>query len=158
MSDTPRTDLQIQVARTQGHDGYVHASFARVLEMEIADNHTEFIRLEAALRKELAERYADTEKVSGELQRRIGELNSIRVRVVDERDALRKEIAEVTAAFQKECDHDFEKVDDSFSHEFGTEVIRYLRCEKCGKVADWDDVPDGPEPDYDAIRERNEEK
>ena len=37
MSDTPRTDLQVQVAQRQRHDGYVHASFARVLEGENAD-------------------------------------------------------------------------------------------------------------------------
>lgn len=32
------------------------------------------------------------------------------------------------------CDHEWEFCDDSFDHEFGTEVIRYWRCEKCGKT------------------------
>lgn len=29
------------------------------------------------------------------------------------------------------CDHDWETIDDSFSHEFGTEIIVYSRCKKC---------------------------
>lgn len=29
------------------------------------------------------------------------------------------------------CDHNWELVDDSFSHELGAEVIRYYRCTKC---------------------------
>ena len=30
------------------------------------------------------------------------------------------------------CDHDWHEQDDSFSHEFGTELIVYDLCEKCG--------------------------
>lgn len=30
------------------------------------------------------------------------------------------------------CDHEWVFQDDSFDHEFGTEVIRYWQCEKCG--------------------------
>jgi hypothetical protein len=30
------------------------------------------------------------------------------------------------------CDHDFQFHDDSFDHEFGTEIVRYWLCEKCG--------------------------
>lgn len=33
---------------------------------------------------------------------------------------------------QKECDHEWKTHDDSFSHEFGTEIIVYDECEKCG--------------------------
>jgi hypothetical protein len=31
-------------------------------------------------------------------------------------------------------DHEWELVDDSFDHEFGTEIIRYFRCERCGET------------------------
>jgi len=34
---------------------------------------------------------------------------------------------------QEGCDHDWEFGDDSFDHEFGTELVHYWRCEKCGK-------------------------
>lgn len=37
MSETPRTDLQVEIARAQGHDGYVNAAFARVVEGELLD-------------------------------------------------------------------------------------------------------------------------
>lgn len=68
-----------------------------------------------------------------------------------ERDAalLRKELETLTTDFQAVCPHeDWEKVDNSFSHEFGTQVIRFEQCTVCGKHRDWDD--EGPEPDYDA--------
>lgn len=32
------------------------------------------------------------------------------------------------------CDHDWRLQDDSFDHEFGTEIIRYWLCEKCGET------------------------
>ena len=32
------------------------------------------------------------------------------------------------------CDHVWHTVDDSFDHEFGTEVIVYDECELCGKT------------------------
>ena len=35
-----------------------------------------------------------------------------------------------------DCEHDWENCDDSFSHEFGTEIIRYRQCPKCGKHED----------------------
>ena len=31
------------------------------------------------------------------------------------------------------CDHEWEFQDDSFDHEFGTEIVRYWICGKCGK-------------------------
>lgn len=34
------------------------------------------------------------------------------------------------------CEHDWEKQDDSFDHEFGTEVIVYERCTHCGATQD----------------------
>lgn len=70
-----------------------------------------------------------------------------------------KELESVRLEFQAACDHDWEKVDASFSHEFGTEVIHYQQCEKCGKRAEWDDIEhddsdpperDDDEPNYDA--------
>jgi len=76
-----------------------------------------------------------------ELFRRIG---SFERELRNELTALRKELAEVTAAFQQECDHEWENVDDSFSHDRGTEIIHYRRCLKCGKHAEPDD---GPGPD-----------
>lgn len=32
----------------------------------------------------------------------------------------------------EECDHDWRIRDDSFDHEFGTEVLVCWECEKCG--------------------------
>lgn len=32
---------------------------------------------------------------------------------------------------QRDCDHEWEVRDDSFDHEFGTEVIIYEKCVKC---------------------------
>jgi hypothetical protein len=43
----------------------------------------------------------------------------------------------------EECDHDWEVVDDSFSHEFGTQVVVYQRCLICDAVSDYDP------PDFD---------
>lgn len=43
---------------------------------------------------------------------------------------------------QSECKrhygHDFEVQDDSFDHEFGTEVIVYYLCQECGKTEPFD--------------------
>ncbi len=36
----------------------------------------------------------------------------------------------------EDCDHEFEFVDESFDHEFGTEVVHYMQCQKCGFVRD----------------------
>ena len=33
----------------------------------------------------------------------------------------------------EECDHEWNMVDDSFDHEYGTERIVFERCEKCDK-------------------------
>ena len=33
---------------------------------------------------------------------------------------------------KQDCEHDFEFCDDSFTHEFGTEIIRYWQCTICG--------------------------
>lgn len=50
-----------------------------------------------------------------------------------------------------DCDHDWKFADDSFDHEFGCEVVRFMRCEKCDATKECDD--DGPdEPDYDQSR------
>lgn len=32
------------------------------------------------------------------------------------------------------CDHDWQFVDESFSHEFGTEVLGSWECLKCGEI------------------------
>jgi hypothetical protein len=39
---------------------------------------------------------------------------------------------EPATADAEPCDHDWHFEDDSFDHEYGTEVIRYFLCEKCG--------------------------
>lgn len=39
------------------------------------------------------------------------------------------------------CDHDFESVDDSFSHEFGTRIDIYSRCLICGEISDYAHSP-----------------
>jgi transcriptional regulator NrdR family protein len=44
--------------------------------------------------------------------------------------------ATATAEDPADCAHDWENCDDSFSHEFGTEIIRYRQCPKCGKRED----------------------
>lgn len=31
------------------------------------------------------------------------------------------------------CDHEWEHIDASFDHEFGTEQIHYNKCKKCGE-------------------------
>lgn len=63
---------------------------------------------------------------------------------------LRQQVADLTAEItqiQADCDHDWKDVDDSFDHELGCEVIRFCRCEICGKTKPQEDVDD--EPDYD---------
>lgn len=35
------------------------------------------------------------------------------------------------------CDHEYEEVDDSFSHEFGTHTVVYNRCAACGETAEY---------------------
>ena len=32
------------------------------------------------------------------------------------------------------CDHEWEFIDESFSHEFGTEVLHSWECQKCGET------------------------
>lgn len=46
---------------------------------------------------------------------------------------------------QKACDHEWEFQDDSFDHEFGTEVIHYWECPKCGATTDKSPHYEGPE-------------
>lgn len=36
------------------------------------------------------------------------------------------------------CDHDWEHVDESFSHEFGTEQVYFKRCRLCDATVDDD--------------------
>ena len=33
-----------------------------------------------------------------------------------------------------ECDHEWEFQDDSFGHEYGTEIIQYWMCRHCGET------------------------
>lgn len=48
------------------------------------------------------------------------------------------ELERAAAPAPEECDHDYELVDDSFDHEFGTEQIVYRRCKTCGHEAEAD--------------------
>jgi hypothetical protein len=34
------------------------------------------------------------------------------------------------------CDHEWEVIDDSFSHEYGTEIIVFEQCAKCEQTRD----------------------
>lgn len=58
--------------------------------------------------------------------------------------AIRKELTEVTEAFQRECDHDWETVDGRFDSDRGVGGSVYRQCEKCGKIAEADDTEDDP--------------
>ncbi len=42
----------------------------------------------------------------------------------------------------QECDHDWEVIDDSFDHEYGTQTVIYERCKLCEKERDyeWPDI------------------
>lgn len=40
-------------------------------------------------------------------------------------------IEQYTKINKEPCNHDWETIDDSFSHEFGTEIIIYSRCKNC---------------------------
>lgn len=49
-----------------------------------------------------------------------------------------------------EFDHELEVVNDSFDHEFGTEVIQYMQCGTCGATHDEDaSIPESPEGFWD---------
>ena len=39
------------------------------------------------------------------------------------------------------CDHEYEFIDESFGHEFGTEVIHVWECSKCGHRTSKDPNP-----------------
>jgi hypothetical protein len=67
-----------------------------------------------------------------------------------EMDELKRKLAEHQATIkemekQVTCDHDWHVQDDSFGHEFGTEIIVYDLCEKCGATKQCDEV------DYDDL-------
>jgi hypothetical protein len=51
---------------------------------------------------------------------------------------LRKDLAGHPCFVDQDCDldHDLKYVDDSFSHEFGTEVRGHWECKNCGTVVD----------------------
>jgi len=45
------------------------------------------------------------------------------------------------------CDHELELIDESFDHEYGTEVIQFMQCIICGATSD--DDSDIKEPDIE---------
>ena len=45
--------------------------------------------------------------------------------------------------WQEPCDHEWKTIDESFSHEFGTEMIFREECQKCGESHD---MPPGTKP------------
>lgn len=83
-SDTPRTDAQILVGQSQGHAGYVHASFARVLEMELKE--------ERARLRYLSELWMPTDSNADPIAKwiKVGDHNGM-CRAID--DAFAREIA-----------------------------------------------------------------
>jgi len=51
---------------------------------------------------------------------------------------------------EKDLDHDYEWQDDSFDHEFGTEICGHWECINCGDVNSDSEPPSYDEPeDYD---------
>lgn len=44
---------------------------------------------------------------------------------------------EVVEVEEGVCDHNWEYVDDSFSHEFGLERVEYYQCSKCETTKDY---------------------
>jgi hypothetical protein len=48
----------------------------------------------------------------------------------------------VAPEFLDACEHTWEVIDDTFSHEFGTEVVVFECCELCGETRDFDDSRD----------------
>lgn len=66
--------------------------------------------------------------------------------------AVRSELVDATSRLteiESACDHDWEKHDDSFDHEYGTEVIRYEQCRRCFKIKSEEDVDDSDPPERD---------
>lgn len=59
--------------------------------------------------------------------------------------SLRKERDEFQAELQKVCDHDWQHIDDSFDHEFGTEQLHSCLCEKCGATKPYEPETFGDE-------------
>ena len=39
---------------------------------------------------------------------------------------------DILGSHPAECDHEWLLIDDSFDHEFGTEILHHLECQKCG--------------------------
>lgn len=56
---------------------------------------------------------------------------------------------------EEECDHEWEFVDASFDHEFGTETIHYWRCELCDETTNEDPHPEPLIDPYDEWKERD---
>jgi hypothetical protein len=54
------------------------------------------------------------------------------LRRVRQSEGMREEINSLTVRLQTECDHDWKIRDNSFSHEYGTEIIVLDECQKCG--------------------------
>lgn len=50
---------------------------------------------------------------------------------------------------EETCDHDWKCIDDSFDHEFGTEVAYHMECRHCGaeRPVEDADYEDDREPD-----------
>ena len=47
-----------------------------------------------------------------------------------------KDLSAADLDTKQECDHEWVIQDDSFDHEYGTEVIRYFVCKHCDAVRD----------------------
>lgn len=47
-----------------------------------------------------------------------------------------------------ECDHYWKARDESFSHEFGTEIVVYFECEHCGATREYEDSDHDDGTDY----------
>lgn len=135
---TPLTDSQLQARYEKLSKVHPKEIGGRVSDVcallsEIIGLRSENARL-TALVTELSTDWSTPEKIL-EHKKLVGEVARLAEKLaeVEGRCAgLAKERDEVTAAFQKECDHEWQHEDDSFDHEFGTEQLHSSVCEKCG--------------------------
>lgn len=121
-ANTPRTDDVARMPTDAYPTWVVPGAFSRELEIEL---------------NTWKARYESLHGIRCNLDIKLSEANR-------ELSDLRSQLTEI----QSTCDHDWEHVYDSFDHEFGTEVIRFDRCLKCGKTKEWEDAEtdcdDGP--------------
>lgn len=66
-------------------------------------------------------------------------------RLMGELEQMKAERDGFQVKLQKICDHEWEHIDDSFDHEFGTEQVHSSVCEKCGATKPYESETFGDE-------------